>query len=228
MIKRALILGLLAASLYFGDAYALDTGWMTCGTVTEDTGVGTDVITNPGNVVNAAGGTPALVDWGTGTKTSSRIKCHNLPAAAAGLESGDTITGLSFSHHRSEDSTSDNIGTMEIYPVDENGAVVTTTNSSDLAEWDTGNDTTLTQVIVGGDGNLMGWASVTADKLLDADAGVSLRVWTTTDGTTNGSGTTPDGQLAEFRVKYFYTEGGGGGGPAARKMPRAAATGAGH
>lgn len=192
---------------------------MTCGTVTEDTSVGNQTMTNPGNVVNVAGGTPALVDWSTGVSTGSRIKCHNLPAGSNGIDSDDSIDGISFYYYRSEDGTSDNIGTMEIYPIDSGGSLVTTTNSSETGEWETGNDTTMTQYTVGGASNKMGYNSVTANDVLDSDFGISVRAWTT-NGTsgTNDTGTTPDGQMAEFRVKIFYTEDGAVGGGAAQQF----------
>lgn len=177
-------------------AFADVTSYKVCGTVTEDTSVGTDTILNPSNATGT-GATVATIDWASGTKSSSRIKVTNCGFTSSDIPASSTIDGIEFSYARQENGITDNLFTYEIYHIDASGTLQTGTNSADAGEWNTG---ALSTVTVGGATNLMGYAGATQANMLDADWGISFRAWTG-----GGSGSTPDGTFNAFKVRVYFT-----------------------
>lgn len=175
------------------------TAWLSPGTVTEDTSVGNRTFTNPGNVANT-GAPYATINWATGIITSSRIKATNFNFSGEGIGSSDTIQGISFRYNRVEVSVTDNINTIEIYIIDSSGALITTTNNADTAEW----PTVMATSTVGGASDLMGYTGATGADIISSNFGISFRAGTI------GSGTTPDGSLGVFQVQITYTASAGG------------------
>jgi len=174
------------------------TSYLVPTTVTEDTSVGTQTVTNPGNST-ATGGTFAEVNWPTGTQTSSRVKMQNIAtAAASAIPSGSTIDGFEIQYSASEDGSTDNLETKEIFLIKADGTLITGTNMADTGEW-TVNANPQARGPVGGATNVMGYTGVTRADVIDTDFGFSFRCGTI------GSGTTPSGQFNNFGIRIYYT-----------------------
>lgn len=170
------------------------TSWRSPGTVTEDTSVGTDVITDEANVANT--GSPyATISWASGTKTSSRIKATNWGFTTSDIPSGSTIDGIEFRYDRVENSSTDNLETKEIYHIDASGTLQTGTNNAITGEW----PTTRATRTIGGATDKLGYTTITDANARDADFGISFRCGTI------GSGTTPAGNFGVFQMRIYYT-----------------------